>query len=179
MTVTQFLPVLAMLAFSACATAPDVRKVLPDEPAEPSAGFDENDMRSCVCDIATKLQRVAEKRCRVVPGRRLPVEIRPFACEGVSADQVSIGKLLASHLEEELTDGGLFAVVCPVGSDLSEKAPAIAAQYRIVGEFIQRKLPLEKGGFSLDFTIKVRLVELASGLDFFARNFVLRKRLMK
>ena len=179
MTVTQFLPVLAMLAFSACATAPDVRKVLPDEPAEPSAGFDENDMRSCVSDIAMKLQRVAAKRCRVVPGRRLPVEIRPFACEGVSPDQVSIGKLLASRLEEELTDGGMFVVVCPDGTDQSAEASAVEAQYWIGGEFVQRKVPREKGGFMIDYTIKVRLVQISSGLDFFARNFTLRKYVAK
>lgn len=175
MTATRFLPVLAILTFSACATAPAVRTVSPGEPAESSVGFDENDMRACVSDIAMKLQSVAAKRCRVAPGRRLPVEIRAFACEGVAADQISIGKLLASHLEEELTDGGLFVVVCPVGSGQSEKASAVVAQYRIVGEFVQRKVPMGKGGFALDYTIKVRLVELASGLDFFARNFSLRK----
>ena len=179
MTVTRFLPVLAMLTFSACAMAPDVWTVSPGEPTEPSVGFDENDMRLCVSDIAMKLQSVAANRCRVEPKRRLPVEIRPFACEGVSADQVSIGKLLASHLEEELTDGGMFVVVCPVGSDQSEKASAVAAQYRIVGEFIQRKVPLDKGGFMIDYSIKVRLVQISSGLDFFARNLTLRKYVAK
>ena len=121
MKCARCLPVFAMIMLSACSTAPAVRTVSPGEPVEPSAGFDENDMRSCVSDIAMKLQRVAAKRCRVVPGRRLPVEIRPFACEGVSPDQVSIGKLLASRLEEGLTDGGMFVVVCPDGTDQSAK----------------------------------------------------------
>lgn len=178
-TVIRFLPVLTMAALTACSTTPDVRAVSPDDPVEVSAGFDENDMSSVVRDIAAKLQSVAAKRCHVEPGRRLPVEICPFACEGVSADQISIGKLLASRLEEELTDGGLFVFVCPVGPDQPAKASAVAAQYRIVGDFIERKVPMEKGGFTLDYTIKVRLVELTSGLDFFARNFKLRKRVMK
>ena len=179
MTVTRFLPVLAMLTFSACAMAPDVRTVSPGEPTEPSVGFDENDMRLCVSDIAMKLQSVAANRCRVEPKRRLPVEIRPFACEGVSADQVSIGKLLASHLEEELTDGGMFVVVCPDGPDHSAKASAVAAQYWIGGEFVQRKVPRGKSGFMIDYSIKVRLVQISSGLDFFARNFTLRKYVAK
>ena len=179
MTVTRFLPVLAMLTFSACAMAPDVRTVSPGEPTEPSVGFDENDMRLCVSDIAMKLQSVAANRCRVEPKRRLPVEIRPFACEGVSAGQVSIGKLLASHLEEELTDGGMFVVVCPDGTDLSAKASTVEAQYWIGGEFVQRKVPREKGGFMIDYSIKIRLVQISSGLDFFARNFTLRKYVAK
>lgn len=169
-------PAFALLVLSACSTVPSVRSVSPGEQMEVTAGFDESDVQTCVCDMAMRLGRIVRQRCLVGPGRRLPVEIRPFACEGFSSGQAAIGKSLASHLEEELTNGGLFFVVSPIARNQSEAKPAIAAQYRIDGEIIKSNATMGKNVIYVDYRVKVRLVDLSSGGEVFVRNIKIRKR---
>lgn len=174
--ITRAVLAASLAALTGCMT--QSRLIPQGATAEVVAGFSQDDIDSVVSTVVQNINKYSARYAQ--PGKRRVVNVKDITNDTLSRgrDADFLSQTLGEAIREELTNSGNFIVfneALAANAAAAGQAVSVTPEFVMFGALKQRNMRKDNGDVYQEFSLNVRLVDVATNLEFWQKRIPLRK----